>query len=55
MDGIDQLISVRRDDCERAYPLARSWVFPVLPNAAEAKRPTILPGNGVGLFDFLPP
>ena len=28
--------------------------FPVLPNAAEAKRPTILHGNCVGLFSFLP-
>src|SRR3954467_513531 len=54
MNVIDQLISVRRDDCESAYPLARSWVFPVLPNAAEAKRPTILHGDCVGLFGFLP-
>src|SRR4051794_19831514 len=54
MDVRDERISVRRDDCERACPLARSWVFPVLPNAAEAKRPTILHGDCVGLFGFLP-
>src|SRR3954452_7471607 len=54
MDVIDQLISVGRDNCERACPLARSWVFPILPNAAKAKRPTILHGNCVGLFAFLP-
>src|SRR3954449_5688323 len=54
MDIRDQIISVRRDNCKRAYPLARSWVFPVFPNAAETKRPTILHGNCVGLFGFLP-
>jgi hypothetical protein len=53
-DVIDQLIGVRRDDCESAYPLARSSVFPVLPNAAETKRPTILHGDCVRLFGFLP-
>src|SRR3954463_14908330 len=54
MDGIDQLISFRRNDCEGAYPLARILVFPVLPNAAETKRPTILHGDCVGLFGLLP-
>jgi hypothetical protein len=55
MDVSDQLIGVRRDNCKRAYPLARGcWVFPVLPNAAETKWPTILHGDCVGLFGFLP-
>src|SRR3954466_948378 len=54
MDVRDQLIGVRRDNCKRAYPLARSWVFPVFPKAAETKRPTILHGDCVGLFGFLP-
>src|SRR5436190_2139145 len=54
MDVRDQLISLRSDNCERAYPLARSWVFPVLPNAAETKRATILHCDCVGLFGFLP-
>src|SRR5436190_21337847 len=54
MDVRDERISVRRDNCKRAYPLARSWVFPILPNAAETKRPTILHGDCVGLFGFLP-
>src|ERR1035441_7298782 len=35
-------------------PLARSRFFPVLPEPANAERPAVLHGDGIGLLSFLP-
>jgi hypothetical protein len=48
-----QFVGVRRDHRESANPLARSRFFPVLPEPANAKRPAVLHGDGIGLLSFL--
>ena len=50
----DQLVGVGRDDCEGAYPLAGSLVFPVLPQPAEAERAAVFHGNRTRLLGLLP-
>ena len=48
-----QLVCVRRDHRECANPLSRSRFFPVLPQPANAERPAVLHGDGIGLLGFL--
>src|SRR5262245_52758736 len=50
MDVGDEFIGVGGDDCERANPLTRPRLFPVLPNASDAKRRTVLHGDSVRLL-----
>ena len=49
----DHFVGVRGDHRERANPLARRWVFPVLPDAADAERLAVLHGDGKWLLGLL--
>ena len=53
MDLGDQLVGIRRDHRECANPLVRKRFFPVLPEPANAERPAVLHGDGIGLLGFL--
>jgi hypothetical protein len=50
-----QRIGIGRDDRDRANPLTRSGVFPILPHPAETERLAILHGDGIGLLALLAP
>src|SRR5262245_8868982 len=54
MDVRDKLVGVRRDDGERASPLAGSGLLPVLPDTSETKWGAILHRDRVGLLGPLP-
>ena len=49
----NEFISVGGDDCKRPNPLARAGLLPVLPDAGDTERRTILHGDSVGLLDPL--
>lgn len=45
----DEFVGVGCDDSEGAHPFARCWVFPVLPDAAQAERTAVLHPDCIGL------
>src|SRR2546430_800321 len=49
-----QPVRVRRDDCERANPLPRGGLLPVLPQSCDAEGTAILHGDRERLLRLLP-
>jgi hypothetical protein len=54
MDFGHQFVGICRDHRESANPFAGGRFFPVLPKSANAERPAIFHGDGIGLLGFLP-
>jgi len=50
VDVGNEVVCVGRDDRERADPLARGGMLPVLPDAGDAERTAVFRGDRVGLL-----
>src|SRR5262245_45949490 len=50
MDFPDQVVRGNGDDGKGAYPLATSWMTPILPKPGDGERRPVLHSNGIGLF-----